>query len=203
MAASNDEIRTLAQEILSRWEYDRWRQGDSDLFAWLVDLIRKLSGWLENLRIQSPELHLLLLVGLVVVLLLLFAHIFWTIRRSLAMPVPHDEAAFSQRTLTDFAAKAHEQAGQGNFLEAAHLMQLATLESMLEKGVVDLSRSDPNQILRKRIAESSLPDDLRNDFLAQLNRLERSWFRDRSGDPVLYERWQALYQRIHGIEVAA
>jgi hypothetical protein len=51
-------------------------------------------------------------------------------------------------------------------------------------------------VLRRRLAETQLPEGERRDLLHLLDRFETSWFRDREEDPELYRGWRTLYQRL-------
>ena len=64
------------------------------------------------------------------------------------------------------------------------------------KRCLELERSDPNRTLRRRLGEATLPDALRDRFLALLDRLEGCWFRDRVADQELYTDWCALHSEI-------
>jgi HEPN domain-containing protein len=95
--------------------------------------------------------------------------------------------------------QARALAGEGHFLAAAHHVQLAALQLLLEGRFVELARSEPNATLRRRLARSSLPESICGDFLALLDRLEGHWFRDRKEDRELYLDWCQLHTRLDAL----
>jgi hypothetical protein len=95
--------------------------------------------------------------------------------------------------------EARALAADGHFLAAAHHVQLAALQMLLERRFVELARSEPNATLRRRLSGSSLPEAEKGDFLSLLDRLEAHWFRDREDDRALYRDWCQLHARLDGL----
>ena len=81
----DEQIRTLAAEILSRDEY--FRPGIAEE-AWRVVLARILGffDFLEALRISSPLIYWMILGVLLLSALVLLAHLVWTMRQRDARP---------------------------------------------------------------------------------------------------------------------
>lgn len=193
---NDDAIRALAAEILRRDEYAGTRRA---LAAW--DSLREWLAWLEallgwgELRDTNPALFYAILAALLVVAAALVAHIAWTVRAALVFPAARPPAAAGEPRAR-FAEDAEELARAGRFLEAARLLQLAVLEILLRGRVVELARSEPNRVLRRRLAAAPLADAERRDLVALLDRYERRWFRDREEDAGLFEGWRALHRRL-------
>ena len=100
----------------------------------------------------------------------------------------------------DFVVEAQELAGAGDFLAAARRLQLAVLRLLVERDYVELARHEPNSVLRRRVQQAAgLPEEARAELRARIRELERSWFRDRSGDRALYQSWTALYARLDAL----
>jgi hypothetical protein len=194
-SASDDEVRALAAEILGQDEYAAFR---GDLAAWL----ERFFQWVEELQVTSPALFWLLMAGLLLVALLLIAHATWTIRIALRAPPP-DEDVDTRVSAADWLGRARTRAREGHFLEAARHLQLATLEDLLERGVIELSRSEPNRVLRARLAAAGLPASDRDALLGGLDGIEAALFRDRREDPELYETWLALHARLARVGAAS
>ena len=97
-----------------------------------------------------------------------------------------------------FADEAAALAASGAFLEAARRLQLAVLDLLLRRRVLELGRADANRALRDRLHRAPLPDAERIDLLALIDRFERAWFRDRIEDPALYADWRSLHARLAG-----
>jgi hypothetical protein len=223
---ADEEVRALAREILARGEYDRWRPHNSwaqlrdriERFIesaidavtewlpdWFVALLEAFFGLFDRLGIapgDPADLSLLeWVIGallLAVVGMALFGLAGSVMRRragggdggqgsdqDAAPPLPLQEA----RAL----------AAGGHFLAAAHHVQLAALQMLLERRFVELARSEPNTTLRRRLSGSSLPEAEKGDFLSLLDRLEAHWFRDREDDRVLYLDWCQLHTRLDAL----
>ena len=192
---TDQTVRALAVEILERSEYAQWRwvpdNAMVEFLRWLEDFFRKI----DTLAVDSPTAYWSLLIALSVVSAALIAHVVWTVRIALAAPAP-EKTRTAVPQPPDFAGQARWLAGQGRFLEAAQRLQLATIELLVERGILTLARHNANRILRRRIDESALPELQRHELVALITRLERGWFRDRRAEPGLYEAWRALYAQL-------
>jgi hypothetical protein len=197
-ALGDESVRSLAQEILARGEYARFRPLDAEWLERLAGALAKLFEWLAGLWSTSPVLYALFMAALLALAVLLLAHVVWSVRRALSATTPPAPAARAAEA-PDLAAEAAALAREGRFLEAAHAMHLASLAVLLGAGALELRRHDPNPTLRRRLARAPIPEPLRRDFLALLGPLERRWFRDRGPDPedpALFAAWQALHGRL-------
>jgi hypothetical protein len=195
--ASDEHIRTLAGEILARRQYARFRPtGTLELIDRLLHWLDGISAWLRQLADTRPLLYLMMVASLLLASLLMLAHVVYTVRRALAgqhLPA----AAASVVTARSFQTEASELAATGRFLEAAHRMQLAVIELLLRRRVVELGRSEPNRTLRQRLRTAPLPLGDRRQLLDLLDSLERQWFRDRGDDARLYDDWCRLHERLN------
>jgi len=199
--ASDERVRELAADILAREEYAAFRV---DLEAWqgLLRWLGELASWLENLRVVSPVLYGLLVAGLALIALALLAHVVWTVSLALRMPPPASPSSDAPPG-PGLLAQAESLAGEGRFLEAARHVELATLELLLEERVIELARSEPNRVLRRRLRAAPLPAPERRQLLGLLDRLESGLFRDRVEDPELYAGWRALHHRVASLPGAS
>src|SRR5438309_10823162 len=188
-APSDEHVRALAVTILQRSEF-ALGQGTPGLISFLA--------WLSGLWETDPVVYWVRRAGLVAVALLLLAHVTWAVRRALAVPAPArpprpDTAA------PPFLEEADALARRGMFLEAARRVQLAALDLLLRARVLELGRSDPNRTLRGRLRDAALPEAERGDLLALIDWLEQRWFRDRSEERELYDRWRSLHARLGAV----
>jgi hypothetical protein len=192
---SDEALRRLAAEILSRSEFAGARR-TFVLLDRLREWLRNLAGWIEpgGLRDDNPVLYYALLAALFALAAALIAHVTWSVRAALRFSAPPSRR--SPQPARDFAAAADRLARQGRYLEAARQLQLGVLERLLRGRVLELARSEPNEVLRRRLLEARLAENDRRDLLALLDRFERSWFRDRRDDPALFEAWRRLHQRL-------
>ena len=197
----DEQIRTLAAEILSRDEY--FRPGIAEE-AWRVVLARILGffDFLDALRIASPLIYWAILCGLLLTSLLLLAHVVWTVRIALRMPRP--QASDSGRPSgPGFLEQAESLAREERFLEAARRVELAALELLLRRRVIELSRSDPGREFREQVRGSALPEAERSALISLQRRLEAGLFRENKADRSLYQAWLELHGRLENVAAPA
>lgn len=191
--AEDEAARRLAGEILSRGEFSGAKQM-LDLAEQAIEWIRWLLGWGE-LATTNPPLYYTILFGLGAFAAALIAHLVVSIRAALVLQGREKPAAVRAAD-PHFADEADRLAGQGRFLEAAHRLQLGVLDLLLRGRRLELARSEPNRVLRRRLAEARIGEAERHDLGLLLDRFETRWFRDREEDPSLYEAWRSLYRRL-------
>ncbi len=199
--ASDERVRELASEILAREEYAAWRI-DVDAWRRVIEWLQGWTEWLEGLRLDAPALYWLVVVGLLLLSLVLLAHVVWTVHRAVSAPVP-EAARGAVRDRPGLLVLAEGFAREGRYLEAARHVELATLELLLESRVIELGRSEPNRVLRRRLREAPLPEAERRELLGLVDRLERRLFRDRVEDPELYAGWRTLHRRVAALPAPA
>jgi hypothetical protein len=200
----DDRARTLAREIVRRPEFSSWRETDFaalPLMSWLQHWLAWLSETLEALALFRPFLYWTIVYGLAAMALLLIAHMVWTLRVALRANTA-DVGGAAAAAGTDFVALADRLAAAGRFLDAAHYMQLACIEQLLQRRLIKLSRSEPNRTLRRRINGSPVPAAEQAGLMRLLDQTETAWFRDRSQDPALYAGWLDLHRRLCALPAA-
>ena len=197
---SDEQIRTLAAEILSRDEF--FRPGVAEE-AWRA-LLARLLGFLDflgALRISSPLIYWLILAGLLLVAVVLIVHVVWTVRIALRMPRPGAREP-GRPSGPGLLEQAESLAGEERFLEAARRVELGTLELLLRRRVIELSRSDPGRTLREQVRRSGLPEAERSSLIALQERLEAGLFREHEADRSLYQAWLDLHRRLEAVAVS-
>lgn len=199
---SEEQIRNLAAEILSRSPYAQWRHPDNQLgWRWLLDALASFFDALGRLADTRPLLYAALMIVLLAIAVLLLWHVIYSVRRALLANGP--SPAVATVAVPDLREEARRLAAAGRFLDAARHLQLAALELLLQRGVLQLGRSEPNRTLRQRLRAAALPPREREELLRLIDELERQWFRDRQGEPRLYDGWQVLVERLVDARVAA
>ncbi len=214
----DEQVRELAREILSRPEYAAHRRPRTrlqELIDGLAEWIRSLGDWVPPWMVDLWESFwatvremfgyalgddaLIVVIRLAVVVLVLGAftllalRVIRDLRERRAEP---EEGALRSDAEPGWIADAEVFAREGRFVEAAHSTQVASLQLLLRKRWLELERSEPNRTLRRRLAETSLSDALRDRFVGLLDRLEGRWFRDRVEDRDLYTDWRVLHAEI-------
>jgi hypothetical protein len=196
--ADDERVRLVADEILSRSQYARWRSVGEQ--GWLADVgssIGALLEWLVGFPTREPALSWTLEVALLLVAAVLLAHVAWSIRAALnASAATERQAPPAPRP--DWLREAERAASSGRFLEAAHTLQLATLDELLRTDRLQLGRSEPNRVLRQRLQGAPLDEALRNRLVLLVDRLETSWFRAGAADAALYQDWRTLFAAVRG-----
>jgi hypothetical protein len=212
---SDVEIKELAREILARDEYARWREEPGVISEWLISLseaLRSLAAWLRDhmpswlsdlfselsepasAESLDPLVSVLGVISLVLVALLGASLVRAWASQSAGRgrggsPTPEAPGE-------DLRVRADTLAGEGRFLEAAHAVQLAALQLLLERRWLVLDRFEPNRTLRARLAASRLPESERAGFAGLLDGLEAHWFGDREADRGLFDSWCTLHERL-------
>lgn len=216
---SAEQARALAQEILARQEYAvhrRPRTQLQELVDDLADWFRQVADWtpqwvvdlwdgfwqavgdLFDVALGDDAMVVLLRLALAAAVLGAFGLLAHRVLRDLRERRLEREGGSPPADFDapSFIADAEAAARKGRFLDAAHSTQLATLQLLLSKQWLELERSDPNRTLRRRVAEASLPDAVRDRLLTLVDRLEGRWFRDRVEDRELYTDWRSLHARV-------
>ena len=192
---SDEEVRAFAGEILARDEFARWRSPGQEWIVAISEWVGDFTSWMDRIYVGSPTLYWLILGGLAALALLLLAHIVWSVRSALAAPQELPQRPRIPEPVP-VAKQAEALARDGRFLEAAHRLLLASIQLLVERGTIELSRHDANRTLRERLAASSLSSEQRSEFLRLLDELETRWFRDRISDPHLYRSWGSFHARL-------
>jgi hypothetical protein len=200
--ATDPEIRDLAREILARDAYAQWRSErmgrPPDFLLHLLGWLQDFLAWTNHLWLTKPLLYAALVGGLLLLAAVLLVHVVYSLRAALSAQRPPSPKRPDSRG-PRFLEEAEALARAGRFLEAAHRLELAVIDLLLRKRVLELSRSDPNRILRRRLREASLPGSARQEVIALIDRFEVRWFRDRSEDRDLYDAWRGLFDRLRGL----
>lgn len=227
---SDEELRALAREILAHEPYAEWRQQPGGVWRALADLGRWAGDGVEGLLahlpaawrdalaalwdrlraglersvgggLDEPWVRAVLGLILAAVIGLLVVQLAIALRGSGALPrrAPRRPGPRAGEPLADAARRL---AREGRHLEAAHCLELAALELLLERRWLELGPSEPNRTLRRRLRASRLPGSLGDEFVRLLDRLEEHWFRDRRGEHELYEAWQRLHDRLSALPEA-
>jgi hypothetical protein len=190
--ADDAAVRALAHRILDRPEYASWHAKTSG---------RSILRWLASLYVDDPVLFWAVTFLLTALLVLIVAHVAWTIRRGM-IAAPRDDGAGAHDAAPSFVDDAAALAERGRYLDAARAVQLGTIQLLVRAGRVRLGRGDPNRVLRRRLEDAGIGDALRAELLESIGSLERRWFRDREEDAELYARWRRVYGALAD-EVAA
>lgn len=125
-----DEVRTALDEILARPGYNsplaKLAERLEQAAARLLRALRNMLRGIDDLFVAAPVVYWLIVAALVGVLVLLLAHIGWTVKRAVTMgraPTDGDAAAPAEReTPASVRRQAETLAAAGRFLDAMRLL---------------------------------------------------------------------------------
>jgi hypothetical protein len=221
---TDEEARSAAVEILAANDFARWHEDYESwlallerivaltpdwllaLLTWVEQTVGTIFGWIgELLGLFGVFGEVSAGAGWVAVCIMVAALVVlgwrWRTRRAerrTSDPVERSPGRIHAKAIRD----ASTMARTGQYLEAAHRVQLATLALLIEFDWFELARSDPNRTLRERVRASALPERERHRLIDLVNRLEALWFDEPHEDRVLFEDWISLDERIASIAVA-
>jgi hypothetical protein len=190
--ADPDEARRRLHDILSRAEFSQAR---ADPLV-IVRLLRDLFEWLGGLSETAPVLFWVMVVSLVGVLVLLLAHITWTVRRALDLRAAGgDAAAAEQRALLSrtYEQEARSRADRGERTEAVRFLFLALIYRFDEQGRVPLRQALTN---REYLAAFADRPAVVHDLTVFVDTLDDNWYGQRPTDAGQYQRCLALYESL-------
>jgi hypothetical protein len=179
-------VHELARRILDRPDYASWHSATSP---------GQLITWFATLYFRNPGLFWGIAGSLLVLLVLIVAHVAWTIRPGLAATSPGG-ASEATATAPSFVEQAAALAESGRYLDASRAVQLGAIQLLVGAERIRLGRGDSNRALRRQLREARIDDALREDLVGSIGSLERSWFRDREENEDLYRRWRQVYGRL-------
>jgi hypothetical protein len=184
-------IRRQTEDILSRPEF---RPAGADLSA-LARAVRSFFEWFSPLADTQPVLFWGLIVGLVLLLVLLVAHIAWTVRRVLTVgevALPGTEAeARRQRLSQGYQREAQERAARGEYTEAVRCLFLALVYRLDEEGRVLFQRACTN---REYLALFADRPEVRRDLGMFVETLDANWYGQHATDEGRYAECLAMYE---------
>jgi hypothetical protein len=137
--ASPDSLRTVLDSVFASSAY-AWRPPDAAGTA-IVRYWRRLLEWLASLQEASPLLFKVLVAGLLVVLILIFAHAAWLLVRTVrgaAMPAASDapQRAGARRDAAWYFLAADRAASDGRIAEALQLAFVGVALTLDERGLL-------------------------------------------------------------------
>ena len=193
---SDNAVRDLAHKILARSEYDNARV--SAPASWLASFLRRLFEWLgkfEMLHVHAPVLYWLVWAALLLIFAVLVTHIVWTISIALRAPEPIEPQA-SDADARDPRGDAERLAASGSYLEAAHVLMIASFRNLAENAVIELRPDRSNRWIRRALLASKLNSNLAAEIDSLIERTERHWFGDREENPAIYSQWRSAFEAV-------
>lgn len=191
---TGEEIRDKLADIFARPEFSP--QPDSLLSA-LVELLVAFFVWLGELHATAPVLFWVLLIGCIVLLLLLAAHITWTVRRVLFAGGRAASAAKGReerrRLSQSYFEEARLKAGKAEYTEAIRFLFLALVYRLDETGRVNFQQAYTN---REYLGLFEDNPPLQGNLRVFVDILDDHWYGQQPTDLQHYQGCLALYETI-------
>lgn len=192
---TEEEVRRRLAEVLARPEFSP--QGRNTLFERVLRLVFEFLRSLGGLHDSAPVLYWLLLVGCLVLLALLVAHIAWTVRRVLFTSArPGGGAAAGEqrgRLSLAFRDEARRLAEQADYTEAIRCLFLALVYRFDESGRVNFQQAYTN---REYLALFADRPTLQQGLKVFVDTLDDYWYGQRPTERFQYESCLALYDSL-------
>jgi hypothetical protein len=189
---SPDEIRNSLQKVYAREEFSGSRVNALERIGqWISQYFR----WLGELGSRSPLLFWILLVGCVGSLILLLAHLAWTIRRSLSAGVslsnPLSGPSKHERLSSTYWEEALRMAGQSEFTEAIRCLFLSLVYRFDESGRVNFLRAYTNREYLSLFADRP---EVQSALRVFVDTLDDCWYGQRAANRARYQDCLARYE---------
>jgi Domain of unknown function (DUF4129) len=186
-------IHQKLAEILARADF---RQHAQD-WSGLARSLKAIFAWLGSLYDNSPGLFYLILVACVTLLILLLAHITWTVRQAFvageAAKDPRQAAEQRQRLSHAYQQQALDRAAQGEYTEAIRFLFLSLVFRFDEQGRVLFQRAYTNREYLTLFADRP---GVNADLRVFVDTLDDNWYGQRPSDAGRYQECLTLFQKL-------
>jgi hypothetical protein len=192
---TDDEIRHQLHDILARPEYSI--KPRENLLLRLLETIGDALGWLYGLRHENPALFWVLIVGCTTLLLLVAAHLVWTLRRILFARAGSPGSAETEEKRQRLSQACWEEAGRRatkrDFTEAIRFLFLALVYRFDESGRVLFQQAATN---REYLALFADRPQLQAQLKVFVDTLDEYWYGQHPTQEQQYQDCLALYGRV-------
>ncbi len=189
---SREQIGKALRDVFSRKEFDQTPP--------LVDiprLLRKFFEWLGSLSGTAPVLYWLLLIGCILLLALLLAHIGWTVFSAFSYGRRgrrEDKVQERRRLSASYATAADEAARSGDYTEAVRCLFLCLVYHFDETGRIGYVPSGTNHEYLGRFSDRPA---VHRDLAVFVETLDDNWYGQRPTPPDQYQRCRERFDRIY------
>ncbi len=188
-----EQVRRQVEDIFARPEF----APEAREPTWLLRYFTGFFRWLSNLYVVAPALYWLILISCLALLLLLLAHIAYTLSRAFSYDAagrrPSSEAARRLRVSADLHADALRRAQAGDYTEAIRHLFLSLVHQFDEGGRVTLRKAATNHEYLA-LLDQRLP--VREELGVFVEALDEHWYGQRPADRPQFDRCLTLYQQL-------
>jgi hypothetical protein len=197
-SASNppeSEIRRRLDDILARPEF--LTQPPANLWQQFVEWFARLADWLAGLRVANPVLFWLILIVCLTLLVLIVAHIVWTVRRVFFMnPQMRQRDLVREQRVSlghSFWEEAQRKASEREFTEAVRCLFLSLVYHFDETGRVLFQKASTN---REYLALLADRPEIQSELAVFVDMLDDNWYGQQPTRSEQYEDCLALYESL-------
>jgi len=189
---SPDEIRQSLERVYAREEFSGAPANSLERISqWISQYFR----WLGELGSRSPLLFWILLVACLGMLIMLLAHLAWTIRKSLTTGASLSGARAGpdrhERLSSTYWEEALRKSGQGEFTEAIRCLFLSLVYRFDESGRVNFLRACTNREYLSLFADRP---EVQSALRVFVDTLDDCWYGQRTADRARYQDCLARYE---------
>jgi hypothetical protein len=190
-----EAIRQAVAKVYARPEFEPSKGWDGWLL--LLRAIEQLFKWLGGLGETNRVLFWILLWTCVALLLLLVAHLSWSVIKVFTFrdrAAKATEAALARQGLSrSFWEKAQSQAAAGDFTEALRCLFLSLVYRFDENGRVHFDRAYTNREYLSLVADRP---EIQSKLARLVDALDEYWYGQRPVQEPLYRDCLAVYQTL-------
>jgi Domain of unknown function (DUF4129) len=192
---SEEEIRQQLGEVYARPEFSP--TGANNWFRLFLEWLLHFFDWIAVVRAGSPLLFWLIVAGCVVLLMLIVAHLAWTIRRVLVFQAESRGrdalAARCERLSRAYWEQARECAAQQDYTEAIRYLFLSLVYRFDERGQVEFPEASTN---REYLALFDDRPQVRAGLQVFVDTLDDNWYGQQPSYAGQYEACVQLYESL-------
>jgi hypothetical protein len=188
-----EAIRAKVEDIFARPEFSP--DQSETLLQMLMQLLVRFFSWLGGLREAAPMLFWLLLIGCIVVLVVLLAHVSWTVWRVLSPrgQLAHADQERRERLSLGYRQEAGRLASLGDFTEAIRFLFLSLVYRFDETGRVSFQKAYTN---REYLGLFDDNPDVRASLQVFVDTLDSQWYGQLPTEPLRYQSCRALFEKL-------
>lgn len=191
MRIETDSLRAVLDTVFAGRDY-RW-ESRPDPISTFARWMGALQRWLDQLRETHPLAFRWFLIGVLLVVLAIFAHAAWMFVRAVRSGARSAEGlplgAVQRRDREWYRREADRLAGQGRYAEA---VQADFLALVLALDARRLLKFHPSKTPAEYGIEARLAGPSREEFRELIRRLYGYAFARRPCGPAEFEEWRAL-----------
>ncbi|MBX7104119.1 MAG: DUF4129 domain-containing protein [Gemmataceae bacterium] len=191
MTVPAEAVRAKSADVFARPEFNP--EANALNFDWVAKFFR----WLGTLSSNAPGLYWVILISCIALLVVLVAHLSYTVYRALTYRTETASAARAERLRRSaaFFAQAEQHANAGAFTEAIRHLFLALVFRFDEAGRVALR---PGATNREYLINLEADPRVHDALGRYVDLLDDYWYARREASQPQYAECRGIYDRVTG-----